>query len=67
MILEIKVNYYELLSDGKMRIAANVEDFKTMLDGVNPRIYCDYLCEKLQITNYELRQNGKEGKVCKRM
>lgn len=47
MILEIKVNYYELLGDGTMRIAANVEDFKAMLDGVNPRIYCDYLCETI--------------------
>lgn len=47
MILELKVNYYEYLSDGTMRIAANVEDFKAMLDGVNPRIYCDYLCETI--------------------
>ena len=55
MIVEIKVNYYELLGDGTMRIAANVEDFKAMLDGVNPRIYCDYL--------YETISKCKEGKV----
>lgn len=47
MIFEIKVNYYELLGDGKLRIAANVEDFKAMLDDINPRIYCDYLYEVL--------------------
>ena len=63
MILELKVNYFELLEGGKVRMAANVEEFKAMLDGVNPRIYCDYLCEKLRITNYELCRNRKEGKV----
>lgn len=47
MIVEIKVNYYELLGDGTMRIAVNVEDFKAMLDGINPRIYCDYLYETI--------------------
>lgn len=63
MILELKVNYFELLEGGKVRMAANAEEFKAMLDGVNPRIYCDYLCEKLRITNYESRRNRKEGKV----
>lgn len=55
MTLELKVNHFELLEDGKVRMAANVEEFKAMLDGVNPRIYCDYLCETIS--------KRKEGKV----
>ncbi len=58
MIVEIKVNYHELLGDGTMRIAVNVEDFKAMLDGINPRIYCDYL--------YETITKRKEGEVCRK-
>ena len=51
MILELKVNYFELLEDGKVRMAANAEEFKAMLDGVNPRIST----ATISVKNYELQ------------
>ena len=46
MILELKVNSYELIPDGRLRITTDVENFRSVLREHSPNLLVDYLNEE---------------------
>ncbi len=60
MRLIAKINSCECKGD-KVSILLNIEDFKRMLDDVNPRILCDYLYERLSDERLNERKEVQHG------
>ena len=57
MILRIKVNDWNIDAEGRMELAAGMEDFYAMLDGVAPRTLTDYIYMRLK----EARKEAGHG------
>ncbi len=58
MKIRIKVNKYSIQGD-EMHLHVNMEDFKAMLNRVNPRMLWDYIYERMI-----MNEAKKGGKVC---